>query len=221
MKSVDIDLLHSSVTRFYIHLALHLLLFFVLLRLLLTERDESPRRHSLTVLPTLTRTLSNPFIKRQSLNSHLSSYTRPAPDPRITLLPAHLSSKFFSLFLSLPTEQNPIPANKTKKKRHFSSRISFLVLKISFCSFRTENPIRRIWIVALLGSVVFRLFVCFAALSAGLADARTPPGGLCPLKRVPAGGSGQVGHLGGAGPHETGLDGRFARQPAFRLVDQG
>ena len=85
MKSLDIDLLHSSVTRAHSSSSSSSV----------TERDESPRRHSLTALPSLTRTQSNPFIKRQSLNSHLSSYTRPAPDPRITLLPAHLPSKFF------------------------------------------------------------------------------------------------------------------------------
>ncbi|XP_046632352.1 protein spire homolog 1-like isoform X3 [Daphnia pulicaria] len=55
------------------------------------QRDESPsRRHSLTVLPPpLTRTVSNPFLKR---HSQISSYGRKGPDPRMTLNPANLSS---------------------------------------------------------------------------------------------------------------------------------
>ncbi|XP_057379432.1 protein spire homolog 1-like [Daphnia carinata] len=58
------------------------------------ERDESPsRRHSLTVLPPpLTRTASNPFLKRQSMNAHLNSHVRQGADPRMTLNPANLSS---------------------------------------------------------------------------------------------------------------------------------
>lgn len=58
------------------------------------ERDESPsRRHSLTVLPPpLTRTTSNPFFKRQSMNAQLNCHTRKGADPRMTLNPANLSS---------------------------------------------------------------------------------------------------------------------------------
>lgn len=102
------------------------------------ERDESPtRRHSLTVLPPLTRTLSNPFLKRQSLNCHLSSYTRSNPDPRITLHPAHLSGK--SLFLStrfrpvsfVPVQQDDLEtswmAMSNVRKRSKTNEIKKLV----------------------------------------------------------------------------------------------
>ena len=218
MKSLDIDLLHSSVTRAHSSSSSSSV----------TERDESPRRHSLTALPSLTRTQSNPFIKRQSLNSHLSSYTRPAPDPRITLLPAHLPSKFFFLvfpfpFLFFPLDacQNPAKKNKSPNSHREDGfpavPISNLLLLFYFTT--NWNQIRRIWIVALFGSVVFRLFVGVVKFSARLADA--PPGRLCSLEGVPASGARQVGHLGRAGPHEASLDGRFAGQPAFGLVYQG
>ena len=78
-------------------------------------------------------------------------------------------------------------------------------------------------IVALLGSVFVDFVVIgVASFAARLADSHRPPsGGFRPLQGIPASSPGQIGHVGRAGPHETGLDGRIARQPATRLVHQG
>jgi hypothetical protein len=170
----------------------------------ITERDESPsRRHSLTVLPPpLTRTVSNPFLKR---HSQISSYGRKGPDPRMTLNPANLSS-MSTLFVLFFFQLNP---NLNLKINYFF---------VWLMSFR-----RSAGIVALLGSVFVDFIVlCVASLAARLADSRRPPSGwFRPLEGIPASRPGQIGHVGRAGPHETGLDGRIARQPATRLVHQG